>query len=62
MMWQSPKLFGVGQFVEMRLYSIVLTIAKSFGYITKVSHLLGLSLSARVSKMDILRKPLSMDI
>lgn len=34
MMWQSPKLFGVGQFVEMRLYSIVLTIAKSFGYIT----------------------------
>lgn len=34
MMWPSPKLFGVGQFVEMRLYSIVLTIAKSFGYIT----------------------------
>lgn len=34
MMWKSPKLFGVGQFVEMRLYSIVLTIAKSFGYIT----------------------------
>ena len=29
---------------------------------TKVSHLLGVSLSARVSKMDILRKPLSMDI
>lgn len=34
MMWQSPKLFGVGQFVEMRLYSIVLTIAKTYGYIT----------------------------
>lgn len=34
MMWQSPKLFGVGQFVEMRLYSIVLTVAKSFGYLT----------------------------
>lgn len=33
-MWKSPKLFGVGQFVEMRLYSIVLTIAKTFGYIT----------------------------
>ena len=33
-MWQSPKLFGVGQFVEMRLYGIVLTIAKTFGYIT----------------------------
>ena len=34
MMWPSPKLFGVGQFVEMRLYSLALTIAKSFGYIT----------------------------
>lgn len=34
MMWQSPKLYGVGQFVEMRLYSIALTIANSFGYIT----------------------------
>ena len=34
MMWPSPKLFGVGQFVEMRLYSIVLTIAKTFGYLT----------------------------
>ena len=33
-MWNSPKLFGVGQFVEMRLYGIVLTIVKSFGYLT----------------------------